>query len=580
MKNLIRKASVCQCLLLGSLVGSHSLLAEEPPNILLIMVDDSGYTDPGSYGGEIDTPFLDRLAKKGMRFSNFYTAGRCTPTRASLLTGRDSAHAGFAAGSLGGWPGELKLPSYRGRLPAELPTLAELLKNTGYQTLMAGKWHLGGSRMKLDPALQAAWKRTHPGWELTEEEVEADFMALPKQRGFDRFFGMIPGEADFFFLPGEKHPYLEGNDPAELNYSRTYTIDFSEPRRSNYSEFKHHGKTTKAFYDTDGLTDRALEMLQETDKESPFFLYLAYRAPHMPLQAPKELVDKYMERYADTHKVESDRVAGLVREGLFPPTAGFVREPHSETSPADRFDRDSFQRQCAVHAAMVECIDQNVGRIVDLLEASGRLDNTLILYLSDNGAAAHVSRLMNTPYRGAKAELWEGGTRTHLIAHWPARIPSGQVSHAVGWVGEILPTALDIAGTAYPKKFKGRALAPPDGRSLLPALIGKEMAPPEYLFFNDRGQQSVIYQGRWKLLIEPGWYVDTSQVPGIVYELYDLQQDPAETNNLADAFPDKVEKLAAECAAWQQRCGIRDYAEVRKMVSPWPGLGEGRYELW
>jgi arylsulfatase A-like enzyme len=546
--------------ILAGTLSASAVYAAERPNIMVILTDDSGYTDLGCYGGEIDTPNLDRLARNGLRFSNFYTNGRCSPTRASLLTGRDSAHAGFAAGTLGGWRRESPLPSYRARLSAEIPTLAELLKGCGYQTMMAGKWHLGGSTMRENPAEQAIWKRLHPGWELTQEEIDADWNAMPSQRGFDRFFGMIEGETDFFFLPEDRHDYLEGNDPAELWFDQTYTIETSEPRKFA-KPFKHQGKTAQAFYDTDGLTDRVVEMLREADANRPFFMYVAYRAPHLPLHAPKELVDKYLPRYADAGQVEKNRIEGLIRQGLFPDGAPYSMRFQNE--PPGSGERHSFQHQLAVHAAMMEDVDRNVGRLMRSLEESGQLDNTLILYLSDNGAAHHVGHLLNKPYNGVKALMWEGGTKTHCIAHWPAKIKPGSITHTTGWVGDFLPTALELAGAEYPPEWNGKPTAAPlDGRSIVPALLGKEMPPPEALFFNDRGQQSVIYQGRWKLLIEPGWYPQTSKVSGVAYELYDLQNDPAETKNLASQFPEMVQKLAAECEAWQKRCGMVDYGEI------------------
>jgi len=527
--------------------------AAERPNIMIILTDDSGYTDLGCYGGEIDTPNIDRLARNGLRFSNFYTNGRCSPTRASILTGRESSYAGFGAGTLGGWKREINMPAYRARLSADLPTIAEVLKASGYQTMMVGKWHLGGSLMKENPSEQALWKRLHPGWELTQAEIEADWNAMPPQRGFDRFFGMIEGETDFFFLPGDRHDYLDGNSPASLVYNRTYTVETAEPRKTA-KPFIHQGKTAEAFYDTDGVTDRAVAMLQQADQKAPFFMYVAYRAPHLPLQAPKDLVDKYRARYGDLKKIEEDRVTKLVGEKLFP--ADTDHQPLKQKINPELL---------AVHAAMMEKVDENVGRLIDALQKAGRLENTLIFYLSDNGAASHVGWLLNQPYQGAKALMWEGGTKTHCIAHWPAKIKVGTITDVIGWVGDFLPTALELAGGTYPAEFKGKKTEPLDGRSLVPALLGRELAPPEYLFSNDRGQQGVIYQGRWKLLVEPGWYPQTSQSPGLAYELYDLQNDPAETKNLAAQNPERVKQLEAACIAWQKRCGIIDFSELIKL---------------
>ena len=535
------------------------------PNIIIMLSDDSGYSDLGCYGGEIDTPHIDQLARNGLRFRTFYNNGWCSPTRASLMTGRDSAYAGFGAGTLGGWNREMKQPAYRARLPYDLPTIAELMKASGYQTMMTGKWHLGGSLMKNGPNHQAHWKRTHPGWELTPEEIEADFNALPAQRGFDEFFGLVEGETHQFFIPGDKHDYLEGNKHAKLRYDQTYNMHCFYKKEGRYPSTPNHGKTAKAFYGTDGITDRSIEMIREASQDPrPFFIYMAYRAPHLPLQAPQELVDKYLPRYADLAKVETGRIDGLAREGLWSAGTDY-RNCFSggRTLPPNKVD--DYRLRLALHAAMVEKIDDNVGRVVQTLENLGELENTLIIYLSDNGAASHVGEMMNKPFFGCKALMWEGGTKTHCIAHWPKVIPPGTITDSIGWVGDLLPTCLDIAGGTYPSEFRGTKIGPLDGRSILPVLKGEKMEAPEYLFSNDKGQQAVVYQGRWKLLIEPGWYVLTSKKPGAEYELYDLKNDPAETKNLTKQNPERVEKLAAACEAWQERCGIVDYAEILKI---------------
>lgn len=555
----------------GGIIGSNIFVvsavaaASDRPNILIILADDSGYSDLGCYGGEIDTPNLDKLAASGLRFRNFYNNGRCSPTRASILTGRDSAYAGFGAGTLGGWNREMKHSAYRARMPYDLPTIAEVMKTSGYHTMMAGKWHLGGSLLKKYPQWRGWWEQTHPGWVFSEEEAEADFNALPPQRGFDEFFGLIDGEAHQFFTPTDEHAYLEGNEHAKLRYDQTYDMHCFYEKEGRYPYTPNHGKTAQAFYGTDGMTDRAIEMIEEASQNpQPFFMYIAYRAPHTPLQAPQELVDKYLPRYADLQKVEKGRVAGLVREGLLPDNVTYRKYfTDSRKMPPEKLK--DYQLWAALHAAMVEKVDENVGKVFQTLEKLGELDNTLILYLSDNGAASHLGDLMNKPYYGCKALMWEGGTKTHCIAHWPDVIKPGTLTDSLGWVGDFLPTCLDIVGGTYPSEFRGTKTAPLDGRSLLPVLMGESMPPPEYLFSNDKGQQGVIFQGRWKLLIEPGWYVNTQKVPGIAHELYDLQNDPAETKDLAGQNPERVAQLAAACATWQQRSGIVDYGEIRKV---------------
>jgi len=537
----------------------------ERPNIVIIMTDDSGYSDLGCYGGEIDTPNLDRMAANGLRFRNFYNNGRCSPTRASLMTGRDSAHAGFGAGTLGGWNREMKQPAYRARMPYDLPTIAEVMQASGYQTMMTGKWHLGGSHMKDGKGWQDWWKKQHPGWELTDAEIEADFNALPPQRGFDQFFGLIEGETHQFFTPSDKHEYFEGNQHATLKYEQTYNMHCYYTDEDRYPYTPNHGQTSKAFYGTDGMTDRAVEMIEQAlTNPEPFFLYMAYRAPHLPIQAPQELVDKYLSRYADLNQVEADRVDGLVRAGLWEKDTPYRKYFTAARNMSEAKKKD-YQLRAAIHASMMEKVDDNIGKVLKTLEQTGELDNTLVIYLSDNGAASHLGDLMNTPYYGCKALMWEGGTKTHCIMQWPEVVQPGTITESIGWVGDFLPTCLEIAGGTYPAEFRGTQTAPLDGRSLLPILQGKQMAPPEYLFSNDKGQQAVIYKGRWKLLIEPGWYIQTSKQPGIAYELYDLQNDPAERTNVSKQNPEMVEQLANACEEWQAQNGIIDYADILKI---------------
>jgi len=533
---------------------------EERVNIVIIMSDDSGYSDLGCFGSEIDTPHLDKLAARGMRLTNFYTNGRCSPTRATLLSGLDCAKVGFGGGVVGGWWREMPYPAHRGRLPYDVPLLPELMKEVGYHTMMAGKWHLGGSLMKNNKGLQRIWKTYHQGWELTGDELEQDYLGLPSQRGFNEYFGIYDAQDSYFFVPGQAHPVMEGNRTAKLDYRRTYEMRCYPPPEKSKRYAENHGKVGKAFYDTDGVTDRAIEMIKDASgaEAPPFLLYLAYRAPHKPLQAPEPLVQKYLERYADIEAVMAARVQALKGRKLYPPEAPSRKLWLPE-------EREDFRLQLAIHAAMTEKVDENVGRVVAALEQTGELDNTLVVYFSDNGSAAHTMGAMNVPYHGVKALLWEGGLRTHFIAAWPEQIEAGSVSHEQAWVGDILPTCLAIADSHYPETFRGRKTDALAGRNMLSILKGKKRAPAEALFFNDKGQQAVIYQGRWKLLIEPGWYRETLVSPGIVYELYDLKTDPAETQNLAKQKPELVERLVKQCDAWAKECGIVDYSELVKL---------------
>lgn len=550
------------------LLFTTSVLAKDTrPNIVVILSDDAGYSDIGAFGGEIDTPNLDELAQNGMRFSQFYSNARCSPTRASLLTGVDAAHVGFGGGVVGDWVRELPFSAHRGRISYDQPLISELLASNGYQTMMSGKWHLGGSYIKKDPEkLAPLWEKTHTAMTLTPEEMELDYLALPPQRGFQKSFVFAGAQGNLFYTPEDNHPYYEGNERATLEYADNYDMYCyakSPAEKSRYGAC--HGKSGKAFYATDGMTDRAVDMIKDAAKQpSPFFLYAAFRAPHKPLQAPKELVQKYLIRYQDLQILLDERYKGLVASGLFPKDADSKSVRQILSGLTDE-KREELRLIAAVHAAMMEKIDENVGKIISQLKASGEYDNTLVLYFSDNGAAAHTNGLMNVPYRGVKALLWEGGARTHAIASWPGVIPANSISDNLVWVGDIVPTLLDITQTPFPEKFHGTTPRELDGRSVYATLKGEQQAPPEAIFFNDKGQQSVVYQGRWKLLIEPGWYLQTLEAPGIVHELYDLDADPAETNNIAESHPKLVEKLVAMSERWKDENSIVDYSKIIKL---------------
>jgi arylsulfatase A-like enzyme len=538
---------------------------EDRPNIIIVMCDDSGYSDLGCYGSEIQTPNIDKLANMGLRFVNFYNNGRCSPTRASLMTGNGSGKVGFAAGTLGGYQREMNIPSYRARLPYEVPTIAELMRKAGYTTMMVGKWHLGGSILEGNQQQQKRWKNTHSGWELTQDEMEADFHALPLQRGFDKYFGILEGENNHFITSEDHSTYLEGNEPAKLSFDQTYSMNCVVNKNSPATYKNCEGEISKAFYATDGETDRAIEMIREEhNSKDPFFLYLAYRAPHLPLQAPDELVQKYMSNYKNFPEVEENRVKGLVREGVFPEKAEY-KHSYKKGQELKESVHKELQMRYALHAAMMEVIDNNMGKLLMSLEEEGELDNTLIFFFSDNGAASHVGQMMNSPYRGCKALMWEGGVKSHCIAYWKDVIEPNTINESLVWVGDLLPTCVEIAGETYPEEFRGRKTSPIDGINILQALEGKEIPRREYLFSNDKGQQGVIYQGKWKLLIEPGWYLQTAEVPGIKYELYDLENDPAETEDISSSNPELIEKLSEAAKQWQSECGIIDYGEILQM---------------
>jgi arylsulfatase A-like enzyme len=520
--------------------------AADRPNIVLVLADDLGYSDLGCYGGEIATPNLDKLAAGGLRFTQFYNCTRCCPTRASLMTGLYPHQAG-----VGDMLSDQGVPGYRGALQPNAATIAEVLKTAGYRTLMAGKWHLGGGAGR-GPMIRG---------------------------GFDDYFGMIDGFRDFwdpkFYLR------LPAGRPA-----RTYPAG--------------------EFYATDAFTDHALDFLADARKtpDKPFFLYLAYTAPHFPLHARPADVAKYKDAYPKGwDKVREERYARQAKVGLIdakwplPPRSPFEtrndfyrtgENPPWEGLPADR--RADLARRMAVYAAMVDRMDQNIGRVVDDLKKAGQLDNTLILFLSDNGACAewdpfgfdgssgpknvlHAgadldkmggpgtyhsygsgwANACNTPFRWYKHFCHEGGIATPLIAHWPKGIAArGELRKQVGHVIDVMATCVDVGGATYPTKLGDRAITPMEGKSLVPAFADKPVERDFLAWEHERNR--AIRAGDWKLVA----------VHGKPWELYDLSADRTEMTDLAAKMPDKVAELAAKWEAWAKRTNVLPYPKSKK----------------
>jgi arylsulfatase len=525
--------------------GAHAPAAAAPvadapgsprPNVLLILADDLGYSDLGCYGGEIKTPNLDRLAADGLRFTQFYNCARCCPSRACLLTGLYPHQAG-----VGHMTEDAGRPGYRGHLNDRCVTLAEVLKSAGYRTYLSGKWHLG-----------------QPG---------------PLRRGFDECYMMEGGFRTFW-------------NPAAFR-----RLPADRPKREY---------PPGQFYSTDALTDYALDFLTDARKLGrPFFLYLAYNAPHFPLHAPKEEIAKYAELYTKGWDViRAGRYERMGKLGLLGP--GWPLTPRSEywhpfknehgtnpawdTIPADR--RADLARRMAIYAGMVDRLDQNVGRVVDDLRKNGQLDNTLILFLSDNGACAEWdpwgfdgqsgpnnvlhkgadleamggpdsylsygsgwANASNTPWRLYKHYAHEGGVSTPLIAHWPAGMKrTGAIDHRPGHLIDLMATFVEVAGATYPGRLRDHDILPAEGRSLLPALRG-EPDRPRTLFWEHEGNRAVR-DGQWKLV----------GLHGRPWELYDIEADRSELTDLAARHPDRVRDLAARYDAWAKRCD----------VLPWP----------
>ncbi|MCH8828682.1 MAG: sulfatase-like hydrolase/transferase [Planctomycetes bacterium] len=508
-----------------------SVFAAKRPNVLVILADDLGYSDLGCYGGEIATPHLDRLAKNGLRFTQFYNTARCWPTRAALLTGyyaqqvrRDKL------------PG-IRKSGGRGRRPAWARLLPEMLKRKGYRSYHSGKWHIDG---------------------------------MPLAGGFDRSYYLR--DQGRFFNP---------------------KVHWKNDRRLPAV------KAGSGYYATVAIADHAIECLQEHAKQhadKPFFHYLAFTAPHFPLQALPQDIARYRERYRQGWKdVREKRWARIQKAGIVPhglskvernvgPPYHFPQalktlgpgEVNRRFAWAKLTDlQRSFQAEkMAVHAAMIDRMDREIGRVLDQLRAMKAFDNTLIFFLSDNGASAEImvrddghdpkaspgsaatylclgpgwSTTSNTPFRRHKTWVHEGGISTPLIVHWPKGITArGELRRNVGHVIDLVPTILDVTGVPRLRQWKGKPIPAPPGRSLLPAFSKDGSVKRDFLWWLHEGNRAIRI-GNWKLVSARGGN----------WELYDLSNDRAESHNLAARHPKKLQQLQA---AWTKRLN-----EIRKLA--------------
>ncbi|MEO1972316.1 MAG: arylsulfatase [Pirellulaceae bacterium] len=493
-------------------------VAQQParPNIIIILVDDMGFSDVGCYGGEIETPNIDRLAANGLRFTQFYNAGRCCPTRASLMTGRHPHQVGIGHMTE---PPDTSLGfegPYQGFLNDNCVTIAEVLRQADYHTLMTGKWHLGIHRKEC--------------W--------------PRQRGFDRFYGCLSGAVNYFKPGGGRGITLE-NSPTE---------------------------TDQDFYATDTFTDYACQFVDEAVEQDdrPFFLYLAYNAPHWPLNAKWDDYQKYKGKYRDgwsalmQRRLAKQKSLGLIDENIVPAThVG----PDWETLNAGQHERlDSIM---AAYAGCVDSIDQNIGKLLKHLEQLGELDDTIIFFLSDNGACQEGGVLgrgneemvknpplettggvrlglawanaCNTPFRLYKHFVHEGGACTPMIVHWPDGIPAetrGLFVRQYAYLPDLMASCLELSGAQYPN-----SVPPCEGRSIMPLLTGsREPVHSTPIFWEHEGNACVRW-GKWKLVRE-------YQKP---WELYDIAADRAEMRDLATANVEQTKKMIALWTAWAEK---------------------------
>jgi arylsulfatase A-like enzyme len=567
MRLILKSMVACSLVLLVTALASSLQGAEKAqrPNIIVILADDMGYSDIGCYGGEIKTPVLDSLAAGGLRFTQFYNTARCCPTRASLMTGLYSHQAG-----VGLMMNDSNLEGYR-----KCMTMAEVLKGAGYSTYMSGKWH-------LTPY-------------LANNLVSPPKDNWPLQRGFDRFYGTIHGAGSFF-------------DPNSLTRNNTYITPANDP------EYR-----PETYYYTDAISDNAVKYIREHDKEKPFFMYVAYTAAHWPMHALEKDIAKYKGVY--------DEGWDAIREARYKKTRslGLVDE-NCKLAPAvnpgwEKEKEKAWRIRCMeVYAAMVDSMDQGIGRITGELKSRGQFENTLVFYMQDNGGCAekyglrsnqakklqpraamdkdelqtlmtprytrdgqpvltgHVmpgpattaigydqpwANVSNTPFREYKHWVHEGGISTPLVIHWPAGIAAtNELRQQPGHLIDIMATCVEVAGATYPKSYKGQAIRPLEGRSLLPVFAGKEI-DRELLFWEHHGN-CAIRVGDWKL-VRKGTQ-SSKEIKN--WELYDLSRDRSELNDLAAKNPQLVKKLAAQWEAFARHAHVKPWPGSKKKAPP------------
>ncbi len=540
------------------------------PNIILIMSDDMGYSDIGCYGSEINTPNLDRMATDGLRFTQFYNTARCCPTRASLMTGLYPHQAG-----VGHMMNDRGLEGYAGNLSSKAVTIAEVLGSSGYSTYMCGKWHLT------------------PGH---DKEKLVDKSNWPLQRGYQKFFGTIHGAGSFF-------------DPNSLTSGNNLITP------------------TENFYYTDAISDTAVKFIDQHENENPFFMYVAYTAAHWPMHALPKDIAKYKGKYdGGWDKVRAIRYQKMIEMGLIKADWN-LSESHDSPYTWEESELKEWHAQCMeVYAAMIDNMDQGIGRITEALTRKGEKENTLIFFLQDNGACAEefgmwrelpedinqwplkpmaagefqynmvpkVTRdgkplrigrevvpgpadtyigydamwanASNTPFRMFKHWAHEGGIASPLIIHWPeAIVTKGELRTQPGQLIDIMATCVDVSGASYPENFKNQPIYPMEGMSLLP-VFDDEQLDRETLFWEHEGNRAVRV-GKWKLVSKP--YKKPRELDKIEeisldqWELYNLTLDRTETNNLADKYPDKVKEMSDKWMVWAKRVMVVPKPEVK-----------------
>ncbi len=524
--------------------GENSGIDSTRPNVIVIMVDDLGFSDIGCYGGEINTPNIDSLGYNGLRFTQMYNGARCCPSRAALLTGLNPHQAG-----IGQMTADLGHPSYRGYLNKSCVTMAEVLKGAGYTTLMSGKWHVGGG---YDRRLRDQWTpgdATHP---------------LPTQRGFDNYFGLLEA-ADSYWYP-----------KALMLQDKLIEVESGD------------------FHLTDAISDHAASQIEDAASDAPFFQYIAFTAPHWPLHAWEDDIAKYEGRYMRgwdemrTSRHEEQKGLGIVDEKWQ------ISQRDEDAPPWEDVDNKEYEDiRMAVYCAMIEQVDRGVGRVIDTLKRLGRFDNTIMMFLSDNGGCAELfqedadwpdpsqwattptldgdpvrvgdipdlrpgpdttfqavelpwANVSNTPFRFFKRWFHEGGVSTPFIVHWPSRIEDPTILDNVPMhITDIAATVYDAAGAQYPSEFKGNEITPLEGESFMSAIEGKAWSREKPVAVEHEGNRGIRI-GDWKLVAE--W-----DKP---WELYNIPEDRTELNDLASSEPSRVAEMERAYDEWAERTGV------------------------
>ncbi len=547
--------------LLFSLLFCTAAFGQSRPNVIIVMADDMGWSDIGCYGSEIETPNLDRLAKNGLRFTQFYNTGRCCPTRASLLTGTYPHQAG-----IGHMMNDTGLPGYKGDLGSDVQTIAEVLKPAKYSTYLSGKWHVT--------------PKIHPG---------SSQHNWPRQRGFDRFYGTIHGAGSFF-------------DPNSLTRQNTLISPYADP------EYQ-----PKEFFYTDAINDQATRFITEHKGNNPFFLYIAHTAPHWPMHALPEDIEKYKGRYDEGWEViRAARYQRQLEMGLIDPK--WKLSPRDAEPWSEAKNKEWEIRLMEVYAAMVDRLDQGLGRVIEALEQRKMMDNTLILFIADNGGCAEGmgrkegiqykdsdpevlkpmkatdlqmdmiprrtrkgvvmkqgtevmpgaadtyhgygrawANVSNTPFREYKHWVHEGGIGTPLVAHWPKGIAPqlrGKFEHQPAHLIDLMATCVDLGRAEYPKEANGQKIVPMQGVSLKPAFSGKKLGRENPIFWEHEGNRAIRI-GKWKLVAKGA---------NGAWELYDLNADRSELNDLSEKHPERTKEMADRWEAWA----------IEAKAKPWP----------